>query len=89
MHFSSGINILVQVVINGTAVVGNQENSLEGFFVYFQEVFCDFFLLLLPLVLKMHPFTKHLGSCTKWMYNPLQWARIQVEVQLAGHLRTQ
>lgn len=40
VNFSSGINILVPVVIKGTTVVGNQGNSLESFFP--QEVLCDF-----------------------------------------------
>lgn len=32
VHFSSGINILVQVVTKGTTVVENKENSLEPLF---------------------------------------------------------
>lgn len=48
----------------------------------------NFLLLLLCLVLKMHPFTKPLGSWTKQMYNPLKWDRTQVKILLAEHLRT-
>ena len=66
-------------------VIGNQENNLDSFLKTF---YVNFLLLLLCLVLKMHSFTKPLGSWTKQMYNPLKWDRTQVKILLAEHSRT-
>lgn len=85
VHLSSGINILVQVVIKGYLSCWKSRKQLRVFF--FQEVLI-FLLLLLCLVLSRDPFTKPLGSWTKRIYNLLKWVRTQVEVQLAGHLRS-
>lgn len=59
VHFSSGINILVPVVIKGITVVGNQGNSLESLS---PRKFCVVFVTFVMFGSKNAPIHKNLWA---------------------------
>ena len=87
VFFSSRINTLTQVMVKR---YHSYWKSRKQFSLSFRSsVWIFYFCYLLCLVLKMHLFTKPLGSWAKQMYNPLKWDKTKVKVWLAEHLRTQ
>lgn len=62
VHFSSGINILAQVVIKCTIVVGNQGNRSESFF---SRKFCVIFLTFVMFDSENAPIHKTSGQLNK------------------------